>query len=87
VLGFVGAEERHLAGGALMAAHEPAADHDPGAHPLAGEDADDVVHAGGDAAPALADHGEVAVVLHDDRRPSERASTGPSFVPGGSALL
>jgi hypothetical protein len=40
--------------------------------PLTGEDAHDVVQAGPRAAPALRDHGEVAVVL-DHHRATERA--------------
>ena len=48
-----GAEERHLAGGARVAAHELPADDDAGADPLAGEHADEVVDVARRAPPAL----------------------------------
>jgi hypothetical protein len=81
VLVLVRAEDRHLARRAAMAAHEPAADDDPRAHPLAGQHADDVVDPGCDAPPAFADHGEVAVVLERHRRAQAARERRPELGP------
>ena len=64
---------------------ELAAEHDPGPHAGADREEDEVVHAARHAQPALAERGEVDVVLERDRQPEARFELGlegPPLEPG-----
>ena len=59
--------EVDLTGSAVMAPVQVAAQHETGTHARADREEGEVVHAAGDAAPLLADGGEVDVVLEAHR--------------------
>jgi hypothetical protein len=57
----------HLAGGSVVTAVELAAEDEARAHPVPDRQEDEVVEAGGDPLPTLAERREIHVVLDIDR--------------------